>query len=394
MSHCGIRNHGNECFINASLQCLSASPFIIDFINNYSIEDETLINIINKFNLGQYEANEMKNKCSIIISQNKNNLSIVENKILQQLSNNSLDIYVYITFKEIIKNLTNKSDSIINNSSFISILKEISKHTGFDHLFTGEQNDPHEFMAFLLDILHKSKKSNVTVTIPDNFEDLDIYYKLYLKNLKSRYENDYSLFVKNFYYYILNCVECYKCKNKSYDVCPSDIMCVSIPTSNADINIYDCIHEMFKVELIDYKCEKCQNTINNRIEKKLLSKPKTIIIKIKRYVNDNFMNRLIKVNNMIPYPEIMNLKSYICGEGPHNYELYGVINHTGTMQGGHYYSFIKKPLDHNIRKNNSVSHTSSFNKQWICCNDSQVTNITDIEALSSQYAYILFYNLL
>lgn len=398
MSHCGIQNHGNECFINATLQCLASSPFIINFINNYNIDDANLITTINKFNLGKLEANDMKLECSKIISQNKTTLSNNEIKLLNQLIKHSSDIYIYITFKEIIKTLNTKSNSIINNSPFISIVKDVSENTGFNHLFTGEQNDPHEFMAFLLDRIHNSKQSNVTIAIPDNIENLDIYYKLYIKNMKSRYENDYSFFVKNFYYYILNCVECYKCKNKSYDVCPSDIMCVSIPSIKQDTNItiYDCLNEMFRVETIDYKCEKCGNTENNRIEKKLLSKPKTIIIKIKRYISDNFMNRLFKVNKMIHYPEVINLNSYICGDNLNDYELYGVINHTGTMQGGHYYSFIKKPLLNNMKINNTDTETktSSFNNQWICCNDSQVSNISDTEALSSQYAYILFYNLI
>ena len=36
----GIYNNGNDCYINATLQCLSVSPFIIDFINQYKTNDE------------------------------------------------------------------------------------------------------------------------------------------------------------------------------------------------------------------------------------------------------------------------------------------------------------------------------------------------------------------
>ena len=94
--------------------------------------------------------------------------------------------------------------SLLNCKTFLLVAKEISQNSGFQHLFTGEQNDPHEFMAFLLDKIHNSKSCNVNIEIPPNIDDV---YKLkYLEHFKSRYQNDFSLFVKNLYYYILNII--------------------------------------------------------------------------------------------------------------------------------------------------------------------------------------------
>jgi ubiquitin C-terminal hydrolase len=229
------------------------------------------------------------------------------------LSKHSYDIFIYISFKEIIRKINDKDSKTkyVNNRAFMSITNELSRGSAFEHLFSGEQNDPHELLAYLLDKLHNAKSSIVPIDIPDNIDNLDIYYRLYLTQFKARYENDYSYFVKNLYYYILNCIKCSKCDHKSYNLTPNDILCVAIPDikdiQNAQlqtsddkktniITIYDCLNEMFKIDNITYKCENCSNCEGNLMEKKILSKPKTLIIKLKRYTNSQFGNRMVKIN--------------------------------------------------------------------------------------------------
>ena len=119
------------------------------------------------------------------------------------------------------------------------------------------------------------------------------------------------------------------------------------------------------------------------MEKKILSKPKTLIIKLKRYSNTQYGNRPVKISKMVYYPKYINMQKYYCGELEQNYKLYAIINHVGSINGGHYYSFIKNLKDDN----------KTFDDQWICCNDSQVSNISEEEAMSSENAYILFYTL-
>ena len=64
------------------------------------------------------------------------------------------------------------------------------------------------------------------------------------------------------------------------------------------------------------------------------------------------------------------------------YELYGIINHIGNLNGGHYYSFIR-----------NTEEDGKFTDNWQCCNDERVSAISQEEALSSSNAYILFYTL-
>ena len=57
-----------------------------------------------------------------------------------------------------------------------------------------------------------------------------------------------------------------------------------------------------------------------------------------------------------------------------NYELYGICNHSGGSQGGHYTAFIK-----------------NSNKKWYLFNDTMVTEVTNLAKLKGPQAYCFFY---
>jgi ubiquitin C-terminal hydrolase len=388
----GLINQGNQCFINASIQCLTVSPFIKSFLSKYSNEDDQLFKCISKYNLGQIEMENISEYIEKLLF-NKSDISESDKKYLLKLQKNAFDIYIYIAFRNIIKIINKKSIKYIDCNIFLSVCKKITAKTGFEHLFSGEQNDPHEFLAFILDKLHNAKSSKVSIEIPNIEQIDDIYYKKYLTHFKSRYENDFSLFVKNLYYYVINIVECAKCKHQSVDVCPSDIMCVSLPEnwhSIEEFTLDDCIKEMFKVENIEYKCENCGNREGNRIEKKLLTKPKTLIIKLKRYAVIG-STRLVKVNKMIRYPELLDISKYFCGSDIKPYKLYSIINHIGSMNGGHYYSYVK---DSSVSDSTECDSASGMDDTeiWFNCNDTMVNEINLNEVMNSRNAYILFYH--
>jgi ubiquitin C-terminal hydrolase len=380
----GLVNSRNECFINSVMQCLAVSPFIHGFIEKYKQDDEDVINLITKYNLNRLKTDVLPGVIEKIL---ETNTSIPESErlSLNKIGKKCADFYIYICFKEIIMGLQTRKKPIENCGTFLSITSDIAKDSGFSHLFSGEQNDPHEFMVYLLDRIHDAKSSNVKIDIQVNYETKKLYLKLYLEHFKKRYENDFSMFVKNLYYYVLTCIECSKCQHVSYDVSPNDIMCVNLPhdwQSNPNLTLDECVADYFKVEAIDYKCEKCGNTHNNRQDKKILTRPKTIIIKLKRYTQMG--NSLYKINKFIEYPNILKLTKYLCSGEESNYELYGVINHAGMMDGGHYYSFIR---DYSL-----ANGTGKFSQGWMLCNDTQVKNITEKDAINSKNAYMLFYH--
>ena len=134
---------------------------------------------------------------------------------------------------------------------------------------------------------------------------------------------------------------------------------------------------MFKIESIDYKCENCKNVKNNKIEKKIMNIPKTLIMKIKKYYNID--NRMIKNNQAIKYPPILDIQTYIIGNESVKYELYAIINHVGSINSGHYYSYVKK---YNTK-------TNTFFNQWNCCNDSnRIVHV--FQQVLSKHVFLFF----
>jgi len=380
----GLINNGNECFINSVMQCLAVSPFINGFIQKYKQDDEDMINIIKKYDLNSLRTDILRDVINKLLDTNTS-IPEADRILLSKVATKCANFYIYICFKEVIGALQARRKLAENCSAFLSVASDIEKECGFAHLFSGEQNDPHEFLVYLLDRIHTAKSSQVKIDIPVGYKPEKLYLKLYLEHFKKRYENDFSMFVKNFYYYILTCIECNNCQHVTYDVSPNDIMCVNLPDDwqrKPILTLDECIADYFKVEAIDYKCEKCGNTHNNRQDKKLLTRPKTIIIKLKRYTLMG--NSLYKVNKFIQYPSNLKLTKYLCSGEEGAYELYGVINHIGLMESGHYYSFIR---DYSL-----VNGNGKFSQGWMQCNDTAVSHISEKEAISSKNAYILFYN--
>ena len=58
----------------------------------------------------------------------------------------------------------------------------------------------------------------------------------------------------------------------------------------------------------------------------------------------------------------------------HTYDLYGVCNHSGRLQGGHYTSFVK-----------------TINDNWYHFNDTVVSKVNNTKTIISSKAYCLFY---
>jgi len=384
---CGIFNTGNDCFMNSSLQCLASCPFMLEFIKHYIVEDIEITNILKKYSsLNNDDPKVIKQECENLLSNPDIILTNDEKKIITYIAKKSDSIYLYIVIKDMIKYIIFKRDKTLNPKCLIDIGKHITQGKGFEHLFSGEQNDPHEFLAFILDILHNSKSRVVKLSSPPIQPTHTQVNRQYFEHYKTRYENDHSFFVKNFYYYMLNCVQCSKCEHKSWEMSPSDIICLPMPEnvfSLANINIYDCFKELFQTEKVDYKCEKCGNTEENHLEKKILTRPRTLIVKFKRYANIG--NGLAKVSKFIAYPEILELKQYSCIEKNYHYQLCGVINHIGIMNGGHYFAYTKELTV----KNDKIVYENC----WWECNDANVRQISIDTVLMSQHAYMLFYSI-
>jgi len=100
------------------------------------------------------------------------------------------------------------------------------------------------------------------------------------------------------------------------------------------------------------------------------STPKILIIVLKRFNNIGE-----KINKLIDFPLTnLNLNKYCIGyqRKTNIYNLFGVCNHIGDLDSGHYYSYCLK------------------NKDWLNYNDESVTLI-DKSNIITRNCYCLFY---
>ena len=97
-----------------------------------------------------------------------------------------------------------------------------------------------------------------------------------------------------------------------------------------------------------------------------------LVVDLKRFDNRNRKN-----NALVSFPlNDLTLNKYIKGYNKHSYtyDLYGICNHSGGVMGGHYTSFVK-----------------NANGNWYHFNDTDVTQVTNLDSMISQKAYSFFY---
>ena len=162
---------------------------------------------------------------------------------------------------------------------------------------------------------------------------------------------------------------------------------LSLDIKNAS-KVEKCLENFIKEETIeDYHCEKCDKKITN-IKNVLIDKiPNFLIIHLQRITFSYETFNMVKINNYIKFDKTLNTKNYTVNKDNDeipleyfDYDLLGIIIHSGTAQYGHYYSCIKE-------------ETKNYLKNWLKFNDSNVTNeeyekiINDAYGSSGPYQY-------
>ena len=132
-------------------------------------------------------------------------------------------------------------------------------------------------------------------------------------------------------------------------------------------SIQDCFDLFFVEENLEdpLYCHYCLGPQDFSKRYSINKLPYVLILSLKRFKfnqNSNF-----KLRQMITYP------LYDLSFGDKKYDLYGIINHYGSINSGHYTAIIK-----------------NSKKEWIMCDDSSVYKIEEKRVMHSN-AYILFY---
>ena len=159
-----------------------------------------------------------------------------------------------------------------------------------------------------------------------------------------------------------------------YNICEN----IYEKSTNRILKLEKCIEEFSKEEKLDndnlWKCDNCKKELEANKKIELYHIPKILIITLKRF------NHNKKLNTLIEFPlQNLDLNKYIKSDDQiSKYDLFGVINHFGSLEYGHYTSFCKNYHDN----------------LWYEYNDRIVNKIQkekENEIIVNKNAYILFY---
>ena len=143
-------------------------------------------------------------------------------------------------------------------------------------------------------------------------------------------------------------------------------------TDKDKISIDDCLKLFTKKEEIrDIQCEKCQKKTLFMKTYEIERLPRYLVIVLKRFKYN--LTNSVKIQNLIQFPlEELPLQNYMSQKNiSHKYKLFGVINHSGSIESGHYYS------------NFNIDDT------WLQFDDSHVSEING--GIVSDKVYMLIY---
>lgn len=424
----GIQNTGNTCYMNSAIQALS-HIYILTY-DLFTNKDKILS--VLKTNAPKFFKEDAK--FNIETSEKD---TIIPLTLRQKLASDTYDpkdltteeetlIYTHtITFNiiKLLENLWNKNCKI-NPVSFRRVFTEVRNKFFFGY----QQHDAEEAYSCIIQKMQeelsetkniKFKNSNLSVIEFMKFKDKInaqmiatkdpsvqlALYKEYIakkkefpldaltieayREMRKYYGNSYCKITEIFsgiMYSSITCprADCSYTSNKF-----EAFLHLSLPMANssnltyglgANINLDDCLEEYCKEELLDennlWNCESCNNKVPGVKRLQLWSTPPVLVIQLKRFS----ATRTIKDSRLVSYPlKDFNIGKYVSAAKIDksmctSYRLQSVINHTGTMQGGHYFTYC---LDDDTG-------------DWYKYDDIDVSKIST-EHVVNKNAYLLFY---
>lgn len=320
----GLANLGNTCYINSVLQILSNLTDLNNYIDSFL---------------------------------KKNNTSDVDVNFIKEWNS----LYKLLWHKNV----------IISPNRFIKVINDISIIKNNNMFLGNQQNDVAEFIYFILNIFSDGLKDNNLLFSFKNKCIKNNYDKEFIEYINKIYKN-YSYIDDSFTYYLkIEYIDEETNKLISYNYEQNFIL--DIPLTSLNLN--DCLEEYFKDENLNnknnnqYYCDK-DNKYKNVIKRKFLyHSSRYLIIQMGRWNNKLKKNqRIINFDSeeisLVDYSN--NKKNMI------NYKLIGIINHSGSLDGGHY--------NCNVRKEDT----------WFLLDDTTIKNINKI---ISNKNYCLIYTI-
>lgn len=249
----------------------------------------------------------------------------------------------------------------------------------YNPIFAGyQQQDSQEFLTFLLDGLHEGlnevkNRPQIPEQDNDHLPDHEAA-RIAWQNHKLLHR---SIIVELFQGQLKSTLMCRTCGKKSvtFQAC----MYISLPIpSSSRCTLKDCLRAFLQPEMMTgsckWKCPRCQ--VERDAEKKIdiWKLPPILLIGLNRFVSDGMW--LQKKTTYVDFPvSDLDMSEFTIGSKPRScYNLYGISNHYGTMEGGHYTAYCRNPCT----------------TKWHKFDDHEVYEMSKSDVKSSA-AFVLYY---
>jgi len=238
------------------------------------------------------------------------------------------------------------------------------------HLAGYEQQDAHEFFIATLDLLHRHLiyKTNIQPSSCTCIVDTIFTGKL---------QSD---------------VVCQVCQGVSTTIDPFWDISLDLPAiaEAASVSLEDCLTRFTQPEhlgsMSKIRCSHCDRHQESTKQLTMQKLPVVASFHLKRFEHSSRLHK--KITTRVNFPEIIDMTPFISGtrnipdsdkdmfltEPNNKYVLFAVINHIGTLDAGHYTSYIRQ-----------------HSNLWFHCNDHQILPASIQQVLDSE-GYLLFYH--
>ncbi|KZV70855.1 cysteine proteinase [Peniophora sp. CONT] len=351
----GLKNMGNTCYMNSTVQCLSATaPFAAFF------RDGSWMKAVN-------HVNPLGSKGQVAHA-----------------------------FSKLVRELWGMSSSFLTPTDFRKAITALASQ------FAGsEQHDSQEFLSFLMDGLHEDLNRVLHRPTVDRSPEEEAALEHLPPQIAShkewavyRMRND-SIVVDWFQGQFRNRLTCLTCSTTSTTYNAFMYLTLPVPSKMmGKLTLSQCLDAFVAEEVLEksdaWFCPHCKQKRKARKQLTLSRLPPVLLIHLKRFsAKTHFTD---KVDKLVDFPlRGLDLSSYVPSAVPQSsfspptglppedrsdpraqvppfkYDLYAVTNHFGSLSSGHYTAFVKS------------------GQEWRYCDDSRISRAEEKDVVVSLY---------